>query len=78
MTRIPATTLPPAHQPSWTDFVHGADIGVEGSGPTLASSFEQTALALTAVITDPSVVDPIERLEIACEAPDPELLPIDA
>jgi len=40
--------------------------------------FEQTALALTAVITDPSVVDPIERLEIACEAPDPELLPIDA
>jgi len=36
-------------------------------------------LALTAVIADPdpSVVDPLEQLEIACEAPDPELLLVD-
>jgi tRNA nucleotidyltransferase (CCA-adding enzyme) len=58
----------------WEHFEHGADIGVRGYGPTKASAFEQAALALTGVITDPSRVKAIERVEIACEAPDDELL----
>ena len=37
-------------------FAHEADIGVRGTGPTLAAALEQAALALTAVITDPEKV----------------------
>jgi SHS2 domain-containing protein len=61
----------------WDHFVHGADIGVEGCGPTQESSFEQAALALTAVVTDPDRVEPLEKVEIACEEPEPELLLVD-
>ena len=58
----------------WEHFEHGADIGVRGFGATKASAFEQAALALTAVITDPGAVEARERVSIACEAPDAELL----
>ena len=74
MAKKTKTALRPTREPTWAHFVHGADIGVEGRGPTRASSFEQAALALTAVITDPALVAPSEQIEIACEAPDPELL----
>jgi tRNA nucleotidyltransferase (CCA-adding enzyme) len=40
-------------------------------------AFEQAALALTAVITDPADVEPRETIAIACEGPDPELLLVD-
>jgi SHS2 domain-containing protein len=66
--------LPDPSSPDWSHFVHGADIGVEGRGPSLAAAFEQAALALNAVITDLARVDPLEPVEIHCEAPDPELL----
>jgi tRNA nucleotidyltransferase (CCA-adding enzyme) len=58
----------------WELFPHGADVGVRGFGATKAESFEQGALALTAVITDPSTVEPREAIAIACDAPDDELL----
>lgn len=58
----------------WEHFEHGADIGVRGLGPSKAAAFEQAALALTAVITDPQTVNQAERLELSCEAPDDELL----
>ncbi|MDD5330159.1 MAG: archease [Sulfuricella sp.] len=58
----------------WQHFPHQADIGVRGVGPTPAAAFEQAALALTAVVTDPARVAPEEAVEIACEAPDDELL----
>ena len=58
----------------WEHFDHGADIGVRGFGPTKAGAFEQAALALTGVVTDPAGVAPHERIDIACEAPDDELL----
>ena len=58
----------------WEHFEHGADIGVRGFGPTLASAFEQAALAMVGVITDPAGVAPRELVELACEAPDEELL----
>ncbi len=55
-------------------FPHSADIGVRGIGPTLASAFEQAALALTMAVTDPAGVAPAQAVEIACEAPDDALL----
>jgi tRNA nucleotidyltransferase (CCA-adding enzyme) len=58
----------------WEHFEHGADIGVRGYGPTKAAAFEQTALALVAVITDPRRVVAHDTVPIACEAPDDELL----
>lgn len=60
--------------PRWEHFEHGADIGVRGIGATLAEAFEQAALALTAVITDPAQVAPVESVQIHCEAADAELL----
>ncbi len=55
-------------------FHHEADIGVRGVGRTPAEAFEQAALALTAVITDPESVKPVKKVPIACAAPDLELL----
>jgi SHS2 domain-containing protein len=58
----------------WEHFEHGADIGVRGFGASVGEAFEQAALALTAVITDPASVNPRERVQVQCEAPDNELL----
>lgn len=64
-------------QPTWEHFTHGADIGVRGAGPTLAAAFEQAARALTAVVTEPDTVHPVQAIDVSCEAPDPELLLVD-
>lgn len=61
-------------QAHWEHYEHGADIGVRGLGPSKAAAFEQAALALTAVITDPQSVAAQETVQIRCEAPDDELL----
>jgi SHS2 domain-containing protein len=61
----------------WEHFVHGADIGVRGVAPSLSGAFEQGASALTAVITDPAAVAPTQAVDVACEAPDSELLFVD-
>lgn len=58
----------------WSHFQHVADIGVHGHGPTLAGAFEQAALALTGIVTDPARVRAEHRVRIRCAAPDPELL----
>lgn len=58
----------------WEHYDHGADIGVRGIGATKAAAFEQAAVALTAVVTEPADVQERERVAIACEAPDDELL----
>jgi tRNA nucleotidyltransferase (CCA-adding enzyme) len=52
-------------------------MGVRGVAPTIEGAFEQAALAVTAVVTDPSRVAQLERVEIQCEAPDAELLLVD-
>lgn len=52
-------------------------MGVRGWGPTLSAAFEQAALALTAVITEPERVEPAEQVPVRCQAPDPELLLVD-
>lgn len=61
----------------WEHFPHQADMGVRGVGPTLAAAFEQAALAMTAVVTDPASVAPAMAVDIDCEAPDNELLLVD-
>jgi len=61
----------------WEHFEHGADIGVRGIGRTRAGAFEQAALALTGVITDPALVRPDTAVPIACEAPTDDLLFVD-
>jgi SHS2 domain-containing protein len=60
--------------PGWEHFQHIADIGVRGSGRSLAEAFEQAALAMTAVILDPDSVACSEPLAIEVSAPDHELL----
>lgn len=58
-------------------FPHDADIGVRGIGPTLNAAFEQAALAMTAVMTDPEKVELKETVQIECTAPSPDLLLLD-
>ena len=57
----------------WEHFSHDADIGVRGWGATLPQAFAQSALALTAVVTDADV-RPQSAVSVACSAPDLECL----
>jgi SHS2 domain-containing protein len=66
----------PAPAPEWRHFDHAADMGICGSGPSLAEAFEQAALGLTAIVTDAGIDDSI-CTEIRCRAPDPEYLLVD-
>ena len=60
--------------PHWEHFEHKADIGVRGYGNDPAEAFEQAALAMSAIITDLSLIKPSEGIDIACEEADQELL----
>ena len=64
-------------QPAWEHFYHMADIGVRGRGKTLAQAFEQTAIAMMAVITEPERIQPQQAIDLSCAAPDQELLLVD-
>ena len=46
------------HAMPWQTFPHDADIGVRGSGASLAEAFAGAATALTAAICDPATVAP--------------------
>ena len=61
----------------WELLPHGADIGVRGIGGSKAEAFEQAAVALTAVITDPNSVAAKDRVEVTCDSVDDELLLVD-
>ena len=61
----------------WEHFPHEADMGVRGIGNSKEEAFEQAAIAMSAVITDPAKISAVERVEIACAAPDDELLLVD-
>lgn len=61
----------------WEHFPHDADIGVRGLGESPDIAFEQAALGLTAVVTDPSLVRNDEQVAIRCEAPNVEVLFVD-
>ena len=58
----------------WEHFEHGADIGVRGIASSKAGAFEQAALALMAVITEPGRVAARDTVAIDCQAADDELL----
>jgi len=60
--------------PRWEHFAHDADMGIRGIGATPAAAFEQAALALTGLVTEPAEVRPQQCVELSCEAPDVELL----
>ena len=61
----------------WSHFHHEADIGVRGIGQSREQAFEEAAVALTAVITDPETVACTESVTLECAAPDLELLLVD-
>ncbi|MCR4300455.1 MAG: archease [Sulfuricaulis sp.] len=61
----------------WEHFPHEADMGLRGIGHTRDEAFEQAALAMTAVITDPASVKTVEKIDITLEAVDDELLLVD-
>jgi SHS2 domain-containing protein len=63
-----------AKREHWEHFPHKADIGIRGAGATKERAFEQAAVALTAVITEPEKVAPEQKVEITCQADDDELL----
>jgi len=52
----------------WEHFPHGADIGVHGWGADPAESFERAAIALTAIVVDPSSINRKTSIEITCKA----------
>lgn len=52
-------------------------MGVRGTGASCAEAFEQAALALTAIVTDPARVRATHKVEVSCAAPDIELLLVD-
>ena len=63
--------------PHWEHFEHDADIGIRGIAPTLDQAFEQAALAMTAVMTDPASVCAAKAVPINCDETDNELLFLD-
>ncbi|MBW8017829.1 MAG: archease [Planctomycetes bacterium] len=58
----------------WEHFYHQADIGVRGVGPNLSDAFEQTALALMAVICNPENIALTQQVNIERTCDDTELL----
>lgn len=63
--------------PYWEHFDHKADMGIRGIAPTLAQAFEQAAVALTAVVTDPEEITLSETVSVHCRNADPEILFLD-
>jgi SHS2 domain-containing protein len=61
----------------WEHFDHDADVGIRGIGPDLAKSFEQAAMAMTALVTDPKLVGESKSVSIHCKAKDDEILFLD-
>ncbi len=49
-------------------FEHQADIGIRGTGKTLAESFEQAGLAMFEVMTDIKKVNPATKIEFEVQA----------
>ena len=61
----------------WAHFSHEADVGIRGIGASPREAFEQAAVALAAIVTDPRRIRPLEEVPITCSAPDHELLLVD-
>ena len=77
VTHTPDVPLSAQAGARWEHFAHVADIGVRGFGPTMGSAFEQAAMAMTAAVTDLDAIETKTTKEIACQAPNAELLLVD-
>lgn len=62
---------------TWEHVEHDADIGLRAAAGTREELFEAMAEALTAIVTEPSEVRPVESVAVSCEAPDDALLLVD-
>jgi len=58
----------------WEHFSHQADIGIRATAEDLSSAFEDAAVALTAIVTEPKKVEAEESIKIACSGKNEELL----
>lgn len=58
----------------WEHFEHGSDVGIRGRGRSPAEAFEQAALAMMGVITDPGTIRSASKSVVECSAPDMEQL----
>lgn len=61
----------------WQHFHHDADIGIRARARSLSAVFSQAALAMSAVITDLSLIENKTCITIKCEGNDPEYLFVD-
>ncbi|TVP84621.1 MAG: archease [Thioalkalivibrio sp.] len=69
----PETSIPTPIQ-RWEHYPHEADMGVRGYGATLGEAFAAAATAMTAIVTDPAEIEPVQHFTFDCPGPDPELL----
>lgn len=58
----------------WEHFPHQADIGIKASGDSLSKAFEDAAVGLTAIITEPKNIDARESIKIKCTGENEEIL----
>ncbi|OQA23765.1 MAG: hypothetical protein BWY59_02537 [Verrucomicrobia bacterium ADurb.Bin345] len=61
----------------WEHFSHPADVGVRGIGATREEAFQQAALAMMAVITDPQHVTARDVFELELDSKEDDLLLVD-
>jgi SHS2 domain-containing protein len=71
---LDGATRPQRPDRGWEHFEHVADIGVHGFGPDVDTAFEQAALAMSAVVTDPDSIRVDETVNVRCRAPDVDIL----
>ncbi len=64
-------------QPRWEHFQHQTAVGIRGIGNSKAEAFAQAGLALCALVTDLTSIDPQQETDVGCEESDTELLFID-
>lgn len=63
--------------PRWEHFQHQTEVGIRGMGGSKAEAFAQAGIALSAIVTDPALINPLQEVDIVCEEADEELLFID-
>jgi SHS2 domain-containing protein len=61
----------------WEHFPHDADMGIRGIATSLEEAFAQAAVALTAIVTDPTSVQARETITLTAADTDRELLFVD-
>jgi tRNA nucleotidyltransferase (CCA-adding enzyme) len=58
----------------WEHFAHQADIGIRATADNLSKAFEEAAVGLAAIITEPENIEAVESVKIECSGENEELL----